>query len=262
MSPSVENILGYAPSYFLDDFTRMLDIISDDDRTAITNALHGKRVLARFDFHFRHANGSIVIGETRTTVIRGGLQGVSRDVTELRQLQDLMAELALHDPLTGLANRRLLTELLDADLARTERDSLPLAVAYLDLDGFKDVNDTHGHDAGDLVLCETARRLLTIVRGADTVARVGGDEFVIVFEPNDPNSHNLIERLDHELSEPINISATTTVSCPASIGIADTRTVGYTGAALLAAADDAMYDVKRTRPVARGSTSAQTSEVV
>ena len=227
----------------------MLNIIGDDDRTAINRALHGTQVLACFDFHFRHANGSIVVGETRTTEIRGGLQGVSRDVTELRQLQDSMAELALHDPLTGLANRRFLIELLDADLARTERNGLPLAVAFLDLDGFKNVNDAHGHDAGDVVLCETARRLLTIVRGADSVARVGGDEFVIVFQPNDANSHDLTARLDRGLSEPIKISATTTVTCPASIGIADTRTVGYNGAALLAEADDAMYVVKRTRQI-------------
>ena len=251
MSPSVENILGYAPSYFLDDFARFLDVLDDNGRTAITNTLNGTQELAEFDFHLRHANGSIVIGETRTTLIRDGLQGVSRDVTELRRLQEVTAELALHDPLTGLANRRLLTELLDAGPARTERDGLPLAVAFIDLDGFKSVNDTHGHDAGDLVLCETARRLLTIVRKADTVARVGGDEFVIVFQPNDPSSHNLTRRLDHGLSAPINISATNTVTCPASIGIADTRTVGYNGAALLAAADNAMYEAKRTRPITR-----------
>ena len=262
MSPSVQNMLGYAPSYFLDDFTRMLDVLDDEGRTAITKALNGEHVLARFDFHFRHANGSIVVGETRTTVIDHGLQGVSRDVTELRELQDAMAQLALHDPLTGLANRRLLTELLDADLARTERDGLPLAVAFVDLDNFKEVNDTHGHEAGDLVLCETARRLLTIVREADTVARVGGDEFVIVFQPNDTNSHNLIGRLDHGLSEPINISATTVVSCPASVGIASTRTFGYNAAALLAAADNAMYDSKRTVPVTTGSAKTPSSELV
>ena len=249
MSPAVENILGYPPSYFLDDFSRMLDIVSDNDRQAIANALRGSQVLTRFDFHFRHANGSIVIGETHATAIHGGLQGVSRDVTELRGLQEAMAQLALHDPLTGLANRRLLIELLDADLARTERNALPLAVAFLDLDGFKNVNDTHGHDAGDLVLCETAHRLRAAVRGADTVARVGGDEFVIVFQPNDPESHNLVGRLDRVLSEPIEISATTIVTCPASIGIADTRAVGYNSAALLTAADDAMYEVKRTRSV-------------
>ena len=247
MSPSVENILGYAPSYFLADFTRMLDILDDEGRTAIARALGGERTLDQFDFRFRHANGSIVIGETRTTNVIGGLQGVSRDVTEFRELQDSMAAMALRDPLTGLANRRLFNELLDADLARTERNALPLAVAFLDLDNFKKVNDTYGHDVGDLVLCQTAARLVATVRNTDTVARIGGDEFVIVYEPNDPNSLNLIQRIDRALSEPLNLFPDVVICCPASIGIAETRTVGYSRAALLAAADDAMYEVKRNR---------------
>ncbi len=251
ISPSIEKILGYPPSYFLEDFARMLAILDDAGTTAIDLALHGQGMLAHFDFHFRHANGTIVVGETRTTIVRGGLQGVSRDVTELRRLQETTAALALHDPLTGLANRRLFIELLDADLARTERRGVRLAVAFLDLDDFKHVNDTYGHDAGDLVLCETARRLLTVVRGADTVARIGGDEFVIAYEPNDSNSHNLTMRIGRALSEPINITPTIAVSCPASIGIADTRIVGYHSAALLAAADEAMYEVKRARQTAR-----------
>jgi diguanylate cyclase (GGDEF)-like protein/PAS domain S-box-containing protein len=251
VSPSVENILGYPPSYFLADFARILEILDEDGRTAIQRAIQGKQILSQVDFRLRHANGSIVIGETRTTLVRGGLQGVSRDVTELRQLQDSMAALALRDSLTGLANRRLFKELLDADLARTQRNGLPLAIAFLDLDGFKNVNDTYGHDAGDIVLCETARRMLAIVRGADTVARIGGDEFVIVYEPNDPNSRNLVQRLDRALSEPISITPSITVCCPASIGIADTRVAGFNGAALLAAADDAMYAVKRSRQTAQ-----------
>ena len=253
MSPSIENILGYPPSYFLDDFSRMLDILDDAGRTAIARAIHGDQVLERFDFHFRHANGSIIVGETQTTVVRGGLQGVSRDVTELRGLQEDLASLALHDSLTGLANRRLFKELFDADLARKQRSGLPLAVAFLDLDGLKDVNDTYGHDAGDLVLCETARRLLSVVRGADMVARLGGDEFVIVYEPNDPHSNNLIQRIDVALDSPIEITPTIAVRCPASIGVADTRALGYDPAELLAAADDAMYDVKRARYAVRGA---------
>ena len=128
---------------------------------------------------------------------------------------------------------------------------LTLAIAFLDLDGFKVVNDTYGHNAGDIVLCETARRLLDIVRGADTVARLGGDEFVFVFEPDGSGSHHLIERIDRALSEPINITPTTTVRCPASIGVADTSTVGYDRDALLAAADLAMYEVKRSRQTSR-----------
>jgi diguanylate cyclase (GGDEF)-like protein/PAS domain S-box-containing protein len=245
MSPSVETFLGYPPSLFLDDFSQILNILDDTSRAAIAAAIRGEQVLERFDFHFRHANGTIVVGETQTTVVRGGLQGVSRDVTELRRLQANIAALALRDPLTGLANRRLFNELLDADLARKHRTGQPLAIAFLDLDGLKEVNDTYGHDAGDLVLCETARRLLSTVRGADFVARLGGDEFVIVYEPNDPSSDNLIDRIDRALSVPIEITPTTSVRCPASSGVADTRTIGYDAAELLAAADDAMYEMKR-----------------
>lgn len=251
ISPSVETILGYSPSYFLEDFTRILDILDDVSRLAITRAIAGEQMLERFDFHFRHANGSIVVGETQTTMLPRGLQGVSRDVTELRRLQADLADLALHDPLTGLANRRLYDELLGAELARKQRSGLPLAIAFLDLDGFKDVNDTYGHDAGDFVLCETARRLHSTVRRADLVARLGGDEFVIVFEPNDSNSNDLIARIDHALSAAIEITPTVAVNCPASIGIGDTRTVGYDPDELLAAADDAMYEMKRARRAVR-----------
>ena len=247
ISPSVENMLGYQPSYFLEDFARMLEILDDNGRTAIERAVHGEKILPQFDFHLRKADGSIVVAETRAIAISGGLQGLSRDVTELRQLQDSMAALALHDPLTGLANRRLFRELLDAGLARTERNGLPLAVAFADLDDFKAVNDTHGHDVGDLVLCETARRLMATVRGTDTVARFGGDEFVIVFDPNEANSHNIVDRIDRALAVPIHVTRDLVVTCPASIGSADTRTVGFDADALITAADQAMYEVKRTR---------------
>jgi diguanylate cyclase (GGDEF)-like protein/PAS domain S-box-containing protein len=251
MSPSVEMILGYPPAYFLEDFARMLEILDEAGRLAIARAIAGEQLLDRFDFHFRHADGSIVVGETQTTEVPGGLQGVSRDVTELRHLQADLAELALHDPLTGLANRRLFYELVGADLARKERSGEPLALAFLDIDGFKDVNDTYGHDIGDLVLCETARRLLSAVRRADLVARLGGDEFVIVFEPNDPNSNDLIARVELALSTPIEVTPTATVKCQASIGIANTRMVGYDADELLAAADDAMYEMKRAHHAVR-----------
>ena len=251
MSPSVEKILGYPASVFLDDLTRFLDIIDDEGRTLIGRALRGEPVPDRYDLRFRHADGSIVIGEAQTTLIRGGLQGVSRDVTELRALQADLAALALRDPLTGLANRRLLDELLDTNLSRTDRSGTPLAVAYLDLDGFKVVNDTYGHDAGDIVLCETARRLVSTVRSADLVARIGGDEFVIIYEPNDPSSRDLLQRLERALAAPIDISDTESVFCSASIGQADTRNVERTSGALLAAADAAMYENKRARCHAR-----------
>ena len=245
MSPSVENILGYPPSVFLDDFTEFLNIVSDDDRALIDRAFSGEVMPERSDFHLRHANGSTVVGELQIRSFDGGLQGVGRDVTELRTLQQGLKDLALRDPLTGLANRRLLKELLDTDLARTKRNSSPLAVAYLDLDDFKLVNDSHGHEAGDIVLCETARRLSSVVRGADIVARLGGDEFVIVYEPKDPSADNLLQRLEEVLAEPIPVRAGIFVNCRPSIGVADTRTTGYDAAGLVAAADAAMYRVKR-----------------
>ena len=246
VSPSVEKSLGYPPSFFLGDFDQFLEILDDEGRKAVDRALIGERIPERYDFKFRHRNGSIVVGETMTTFVRGGLQGVSRDVTELRRLQAGLATQALRDPLTGLANRRLFNELFAADLARTQRNGLPLAVAFLDLDDFKAVNDSYGHDAGDAVLCATARRLQSIVRTADIVARIGGDEFVVVYEPSYTTTDDLVRRISAALSAPIEINDTAATTCPASIGTADTRNVGYTAAALLAAADAAMYEEKRS----------------
>lgn len=251
VSPSVERILGYPASYLIDDFDRLVDILDDEGRLAIARAFSGDPLPDRIDFHYRHANGSIVIGEMQITAIRGGLQGVGRDVTELRQLQANLAALALRDPLTGLANRRLLNELLEASLARTQRSGEHIAVAFLDLDDFKNVNDIFGHDAGDTVLCETARRLLSIVRGADIVARLGGDEFVVALALDVATTDSIIARLENALSLPIEISATESVRCPASIGVADTLTIGHDAAALLAAADAAMYVVKKAHHLGR-----------
>ncbi len=247
MSPSVERILGYPASVFLDDLARFLDILDDEGRTIINRALRGELMPERYDLRFRRVDGSIVIGEAQTTPVLGGLQGVTRDVTELRNLQAKLEALAMRDPLTGLANRRLLDELFEASLSRADRSGTPIAVAYLDLDDFKTLNDTYGHDAGDIVLCETARRLRSSVRSADLVARIGGDEFVIVYEMNDPSCRTLIQRIEGALSAPIDISDTEAVLCSASIGHADTRTVESTSSALLAAADAAMYENKRAR---------------
>jgi diguanylate cyclase (GGDEF)-like protein/PAS domain S-box-containing protein len=109
--------------------------------------------------------------------------GVVRDVTDVVQAEDRLTHATLHDDLTGLPNRALLVDRLDAALTRSERDGQEVAVLFCDLDGFKNVNDTAGHAAGDVVLLEIARRLNSILRDGDTVARVGGDEFVIVVEP-------------------------------------------------------------------------------
>jgi diguanylate cyclase (GGDEF)-like protein len=187
------------------------------------------------------------VAETTGSSIDGGLQGVSRDVTELRQLQDELVSQALRDPLTGLANRRLLDELLASTLHRAERNHEIVAVAFLDLDGLKCVNDQHGHDAGDDVLCETARRLVSVAHVADVVARLGGDEFIVVYRPAGVTADALVDAIAAVLDDPIELDSGTIVYCPASIGHVDTTTVGYDADALLAAADEQMYRMKRAR---------------
>ena len=131
---------------------------------------------------------------------------------------------------------------------------------FLDLDKFKSVNDAYGHDAGDAVLRATAARLQIAAREADVVARYGGDEFVIVFEGADANGvHSLVARIRSALSAPIDIGGGVTVHCPASIGIADTRTTASNAAALVGAADRAMLEVKKER--AASSRDAMRAEV-
>jgi PAS domain S-box-containing protein len=109
--------------------------------------------------------------------------GILRDITDVVDTELQLSYEALHDQLTGLPNRALLLDRLDAALVRSGGDGREIAVIFCDLDGFKHVNDTSGHAAGDAVLIETARRLRSCVRDGDTVARLGGDEFVIVIEP-------------------------------------------------------------------------------
>lgn len=247
LSPSVERILGYTASELIDDVELVDRITGGDVVELVSTAMRGGVVPRRVDLRFRHANGSIVVGETSITPVPHGVQGVTRDVTELRRLQAATAELAVRDPLTGLGNRRCFDEYLDAELERTERTDSPLAIAFVDLDGLKRVNDQLGHGVGDHVLKETARRLRRVVGDVDRISRLGGDEFAVVYEPTSPSSVDLITQLDEALAEPIEISPDRVVDCGASIGQADTRTVGRRPENLLAAADEAMYAIKRSR---------------
>ena len=108
-----------------------------------------------------------------------GIFALAQDITRRKQSEERLVTAALHDPLAGLANRQLLADRVSLAIANARRNKSALAVVYLDLDGFKEVNDTLGHDAGDKLLETVARRLSAAVREVDTVARVGGDEFVI-----------------------------------------------------------------------------------
>jgi diguanylate cyclase (GGDEF)-like protein len=157
--------------------------------------------------------------------------------------------MALHDTLTGLPNRRYLLEHLSQAQQRSAEKSEQVAVFFLDLDGFKQVNDTFGHEAGDEVLRVTAKRLQSVLRRGDVVARLGGDEFVVVAEGagDFPMAvRALAGRLVAALGEPILVDDVP-VAVSGSVGVAIADGAGTQPVDLLRVADAAMYTAKRGR---------------
>ena len=173
----------------------------------------------------------------------------ARDVTERKALEHQLAYQAFHDPLTDLANRALFADRLEHALQQAARRRRPLAVLYFDLDGFKGINDTLGHVAGDLLLKEVALRLATSVRAGDTISRWGGDEFGILLEElaADAEATAAAERLIDALRDPFSVAGTE-VFITASIGIVVSEVGAEACDDLLRYADLAMYRAKADRP--------------
>jgi diguanylate cyclase (GGDEF)-like protein/PAS domain S-box-containing protein len=170
-----------------------------------------------------------------------------RDISERRQLEVSLAMQALHDPLTGLPNRRLLLESLPRAMQRADRSGKAMGVYFIDLDGFKQVNDRHGHEAGDEVLREFACRIRDSVRAVDMVARLAGDEFVVVAEAfADPMSNAAVVagKLLRVAQAPYAVGAQSR-HMSSSVGVAlYLPRGGLDTATLLARADQAMYASK------------------
>jgi diguanylate cyclase (GGDEF)-like protein len=181
------------------------------------------------------------------------LAGVTVRILELRRSAGEMAQAATRDPLTGLPNRTLLVESMTRAFARRDRALTEPAVLFVDLDGSKKVNDTHGHAAGDTVLREVAQRLVRAVRASDLVSRLGGDEFVVLVERSPDEAAGGLPQLVHRLREavtsPIGLPGGS-VQVGASIGIAVPAGPEETPDTLLARADAAMY-AEKGRPAGR-----------
>jgi diguanylate cyclase (GGDEF)-like protein/PAS domain S-box-containing protein len=251
-SPSTERVLGYTP----DDLVgrRYLDLVHPEDRDAVvefvTDLIGQPYASGLITCRLRARDGRWVPVESscRNLLHDDLIAGVvvnSRDVSERRDLERALEHRAFHDDLTGLANRALLLDRLRQASARASRAGTRFAVLYVDLDGFKPINDSFGHPTGDAVLVAAAQRLREVVRVEDTVARLGGDEFAVLLEHEDvaPHAGMVAERLLAALREPIELEGRR-LSVTASIGIA-LADGGQEPLDLLRNADIAMYRAKR-----------------
>jgi diguanylate cyclase (GGDEF)-like protein len=175
---------------------------------------------------------------------------IARDITERKRAEDAIEHLAFHDSLTGLANRRLLQDRLKSAAASSQRAQKHAALLFLDLDKFKELNDTFGHDAGDLLLQEVARRLQLCSRSVDTLARIGGDEFVLLVQDL---SNDVLEARRHastvghkvitSLNEPYILNGNRHVITP-SVGVTLFQGGNEAPEVILKRADTAMYQAK------------------
>jgi diguanylate cyclase (GGDEF)-like protein/PAS domain S-box-containing protein len=230
------------------------DLLRPDDR-ASAQALPEKAVLAPGTVHSTELCLPGVDGAARWLVARvvnlvdepavGGLVMNLQDITDRKEIEEQLTHQALHDALTGLANRSLLRDRIELALRRSVRSGTHPTVLYLDLDGFKSVNDTLGHEAGDRMLCEVASRLAGVVRAGDTVSRLGGDEFAILIDADSSDIHEASTTADRVLQVigvPVDIDGQL-LGVSVSIGIAIAEE-GSTATSLLRDADIAMYQAK------------------
>jgi diguanylate cyclase (GGDEF)-like protein/PAS domain S-box-containing protein len=176
-----------------------------------------------------------------------GYRGIGRDVTEIALARERIASLAYNDALTGLANRTSLSPALEQAIERTRRHRSKLAGVFMDLDGFKQINDAHGHAAGDAFLVEVARRLRKGLRASDVVARLGGDEFFVVLEQmqDTPAVERVVSKLAAEVLKPYELFGGVKTRISASLGVSIFPDDAGDAATLMAHADKAMYAAKR-----------------
>jgi diguanylate cyclase (GGDEF)-like protein/PAS domain S-box-containing protein len=230
------------------------DITHPDDLPkdihALQEMIDGTRDSFQTEKRYLHADGRIIWVWLSTTVVRDAegkpayLLSQMQDISERKENEERLAHRASHDELTGLPNRGVLEDRMVLALNRQRRDRKPLALLYLDLDGFKRVNDTHGHDAGDYLLVAIAKRLTALVRPTDVVSRLGGDEFVILCEGMDERgATQLAKRIVEVVPNPIEVDGQRLGVTP-SVGIALNRDPGIRPGELLADADMAMYFAK------------------
>ncbi len=253
VNPRFAGQLGYNVEEL--DGHELLDLVDGEDRpaarTRLQSLLDGEQVSDQSERRYRGRNGGAVWVRESASVLDlgGGVRHIliqAEDVSDERRSRAELHRKALFDDLTGLPNRANLTARLNRAIEAERASGELLAVMFVDLDKFKEVNDTHGHEAGDQLLVEVAERLRRVSRSSDTVARLGGDEFVVICEglESDEDAERCASRFAEALRFPMQLGATE-VRVQASIGLVVTSG-DSSPERILREADQAMYQAKTT----------------
>ncbi|MES3035999.1 MAG: EAL domain-containing protein [Gemmatimonadota bacterium] len=251
VSPAAERVFGTSADRMIN--RTLAELVHEADRGAyeahFSASLMGSSSTSHIGCRMMRTTGEWMRTETVATNLLAdasvnGIVLTIRDVTERVTLEEHLRHQALHDPLTGLGNRALFQDRVAHALARAERSNDEVAVIFLDLDNFKEINDSLGHAAGDAVLVQTANRLRTCLRDSDTAARFGGDEFALLLEQTRGEGEvmDVADRISAALSRPLQVEGKD-ADLNASIGIARAQP-SQSADEVLRNADVAMYHAK------------------
>jgi len=253
VSPAITTLLGLRPSELVG--TRPTELVHPDDQDRVRDRLGSELPITHdnvlIQFRMSRTDGSwceleaVLTNQLDRPSVAGYVANV-RDITERKEFEALLAHRALHDPLTGLPNRQLILDRAEQMLVRSRRSGHPVAAFFIDLDNFKDANDSLGHEAGDRLLQAVAGRFVAMLRADDTVGRLGGDEFVVLAEglSLEHGTDPIAARIREALRDPFVVPGyeDLPVKVTASIGIATgSRESAHE---LLRDADVALYQAK------------------
>ena len=254
VSPMAQELFGPPPEAFLADPELWLQRVHPDDRDAMRAYARDavQKGSVAIDYRIVRPDGEVRWLHDRARLVRDGrgeavrIDGISSDITERKRQEELLYRASHHDELTGLANRALLADRLQRALARAERNGRQLGLLLIDLDRFKEVNNSLGHKAGDAMLVEAAQRIGASVRAEDSVARLGGDEFIVLLpEVADESAvARVAQKIQAALVPPMAIGAHP-IHCTASLGLALYPRDGHSAEELLKNVDAAMYRAKQ-----------------
>ncbi|MBH0059256.1 GGDEF domain-containing protein [Pseudoalteromonas sp. SWXJZ94C] len=251
VSAAFEQIFGYKADEVVGE--KMINYVYESDHhktyNAVDSLLSGEVINPRFENRWLRKDGEVVniLWSVRWSEEHQVRVAVAHDITERKKMEEQLYYIARHDALTELPNRSLLMERLQKAIIKAQKENSFFSLLFIDIDGFKAVNDTYGHDVGDKLLHSIALRLNSVTRECDTVGRLGGDEFLIILDNlNSPSEANIIKRKILAQFKMVFKFDDVYLNISPSIGIANYPDNGETDHQLIKHADQAMYKIKKS----------------